>query len=126
MISRIRLAGIWVSDQDQAFDFYVGKLGFEVQSDIKMNGGFRWLEVGPPGAETALTIVKPYPGQEGVSVGGFTNVVFATDDVKATYEDLKAKDVKFIEEPKKQEWGMMQAIFSDPDGNVFVLVERED
>jgi len=39
---------------------------------------------------------------------------------------LKSKGVKFIEEPNIQEWGMMQALFEDPDGNVFVLVERED
>ena len=126
MINKIRLAGVWVNDQDHALDFYVGKLGFEVQTDIRMNEGFRWLEVGPPGSETALTIAKPYPGQEGVSVGGYTNVVFATDDIQSTYEDLKAKGVKFVEEPKKQEWGMIQAILADPDGNVFVLVERED
>ena len=91
-----------------------------------MDNDYRWLEVKPTGAETALTIAKPYPGQEGVSIGGFTNIVFATDDINATYEDLKAKGVKFIEEPKKQEWGMLQAIFTDLDGNTLVLVERDD
>ncbi len=126
MIKKIRLAGVWVKDQDKALDFYLGKLGFETQTDIKMNNGYRWLEVKPPGAETALTIAKPYPGQEGISIGGFTNVVFATDDIKATYEDLNAKGVKFIEKPKMQDWGVIQAIFTDPDDNIFVLVERSD
>ncbi len=125
MIKRIRLVGVWVKDQDKALDFYSGKLGFEKQTDIKMDDGYRWLEVKPPGAETALTIAKPYPTQEGTSVGGFTNIVFTTADINATYEDLCAKGVKFIEEPKIQEWGVMQAIFADPDDNMFVLVEHE-
>jgi hypothetical protein len=40
--------------------------------------------VKPPGAETTLTIAKPYIGQEGVSVGGFTNIIFTTEDINAT------------------------------------------
>ena len=80
--------------------------------------------VKPPGAETTLTIAKPYIGQEGVSVGGFTNIIFTTEDINATYKDLNANGVKFIEKPKIQEWGVMQAIFADPDDNMFILVER--
>ncbi|MGO9387857.1 MAG: VOC family protein [Methanobacterium sp.] len=125
MIKKVRLVGVWVKDQDKALDFYLEKLGFEMQTDIKMDNGYRWLEVKPPGAETAITIAKPYPGQKGVSVGGFTNIVFTTDDINSTYKDLNAKGVKFIEEPKIQKWGVMQAIFADPDDNIFVLVERD-
>ena len=33
MIKRIVLAGVWVSDQDVVHEFYVEKLGFEVQMD---------------------------------------------------------------------------------------------
>jgi catechol 2,3-dioxygenase-like lactoylglutathione lyase family enzyme len=119
-----RLLSVWVKDQDKALDFYLEKLGFEKQTDIEMDNGYRWLEVKPPGAETALTIAKPYPGQDGVSVGGFTNIVFTTEDINATYKDLNANGVKFIEKPKIQEWGVMQAIFADPDDNMFILVER--
>lgn len=126
MIKKIRLAGVWVKDQDKSLDFYLNKLGFEKQADIKMDNGFRWIEVRPPNAETAITLAKPYPGQEGVSVGGFTNIVFATDNMNKTYEDLRSKGVKFIEKPKMQDFGVMQAIFADIDNNTFVLVERED
>lgn len=123
MIKQIRLAGVWVSDQDQAYDFYVNSLGFEVQADVTMDNGYRWLEVRPVGAETALTLAKPYPGQKEAVVGTFANVVFATDDIEATYKTLSANGVEFIEKPTKQEWGGVQAQFTDPDGNVFVLVQ---
>jgi hypothetical protein len=63
-------------------NFYLEKLGFEIQTDIKMDNGYCWLEVKPPGAETAITIAKPYPRQKGVSVGGFTNIFFTAADIK--------------------------------------------
>lgn len=125
MIKRIVLAGVWVSDQDLARKFYIEKLGFDVQIDTIMENGYRWLEVVPPGGETTLTLAKPYLGQKDDSVGVFANVVFSCDDILTTCKELKSKGVNFIEEPNMQEWGMMQALFEDPDGNVFVLVERE-
>jgi catechol 2,3-dioxygenase-like lactoylglutathione lyase family enzyme len=126
MIKRIALAGIWVSDQDAAHKFYIEKLGFELQTDIIMGTGYKWLEVVPPGGDTELTLAKPYLGQKDVSVGGFSNVVLSCDNIIKTYKELESRGVKFIEKPNMQDWGMMQAFFKDPDGNVFVLVERED
>ena len=123
MIKRIKAAGIWVSDQQKAFDFYVNKLGFEVLNDTVVND-YRWLEVVPTGTQTALALAKPYPGQEGATVGGFANIILSTDDIEATYEDLVGKGVHFNEKPTQQPWGAKQAIFSDPDGNIFVLVEQ--
>ncbi len=122
MINRIRLAGVWVSDQDAALDFYVNKLGFAVQSDVTMPDGFRWLEVVPPGAQTAMSLTKPHPGHD-VSVGGFANIVFGTEDIQATYDKLNARGVQFSEAPTPQSWGGIQALFADPDGNQFVLVQ---
>jgi len=125
MIKRIVLAGVWVSDQDVAKKFYVEKLGFDVQMDTVMENGYRWLEVVPPDADTALILAKPYLGQKDASIGVFANVVLSCDNILSTFNKLKSKGVKFIEEPNMQDWGMLQALFEDPDGNVFVLVERE-
>jgi len=41
MIKRIALAGVWVNDQDIAREFYVEKLGFDVQMDTIMENGYR-------------------------------------------------------------------------------------
>ena len=107
-----------MSDQDRALAFYTNKLGFETRADISV-GDYRWIEVAPPGAETALVLE---PGQG--TVGMFTSVVFATDDMQATYDQLRSRGVRFTEEPTKQSWGGIQAQFVDPDGNTFVLVQR--
>jgi lactoylglutathione lyase len=118
MIKNIHVTGVSVSDQDRALDFYTTKLGFETRADISV-GDYRWIEVVPPGAETAL-VLEPGRG----TVGTFTSVVFATDDMQATYEQLRSRGVRFTEEPARQSWGGIQAQFVDQDGNTFVLVQR--
>jgi lactoylglutathione lyase len=120
MITRTKLISVWVTDQDKAYDFYVNKLGFTVETDQTMPNGFRWLEVVPPGAETHLAIAKPSPGQD-ATIGGFSGVGFDADDLQATYDELVAKGVNFTVPLTKQPWGGMMAQFADPDGNVFML-----
>jgi catechol 2,3-dioxygenase-like lactoylglutathione lyase family enzyme len=34
MIKKISLSGIWVSDQAKSIEFFVDKLGFELQEDV--------------------------------------------------------------------------------------------
>ena len=48
MINNIRLSSVFVLDQDEALDFYVGKLGLEVHTDADL-GFMRWLTVCMPG-----------------------------------------------------------------------------
>jgi len=47
MISKMSHVSIYVMDQQEALVFYRDKLGFEVRTDATMEGGFRWLTVGP-------------------------------------------------------------------------------
>ena len=47
MSEGIGVVGLYVHDQDEALDFYVGKLGFQVHTDAH-NGNYRWLTVKHP------------------------------------------------------------------------------
>ena len=48
-------------DQDQALDFYVGKLGFEVTNDMRLRP-MRWLTVALPGQpDRQILLEKPGP-----------------------------------------------------------------
>lgn len=130
MITRIGLVGVWVSDQDAALEFYCGKLGFEKVCDTGSEEDFRWVEVAPKGAQTGITLVKPFPGMQHAfgkspeDLIGTSSFIFDTDDISTTYRDLLEKGVIFTEEPTMQPWGRLQAQFVDQDGNSFVLVER--
>ena len=106
---------------ERALDFYVHKLGFEKTFDMTMGDGYRWIEVKPPGAETGIALA---PAQPGNPAGGTVPCIFTSDDIDATYEELSGRGVHFTEKPTAQPWGAKQALFSDPDGHTYVLVDR--
>jgi catechol 2,3-dioxygenase-like lactoylglutathione lyase family enzyme len=135
MITRLSHASVWVLDQDSAKTFYTEKLGFEVRNDTELDG-LRWLTVGPksqPDVEMILAYPAPpmFDEETGATIRGLVAKgslgagVLATDDCHATYEELKAKGVDFIQEPAERPYGI-EAIFRDDSGNWFSLTQRAD
>lgn len=137
MITRFTHFSINVLDQNSAYDFYVNKLGFRVVTDVPMvpaQDGNRWLTVAPPDTtdyeinlspitehmwyskETADTL------RELVKKGTFGCGVLTCDDIYATYEELKAKGVRFTKAPTKEFYGI-EAFFKDDSGNWFSLAQ---
>src|SRR5688572_8037431 len=126
MTNKITHTQVYVLDQDEALDFYVGKLGMEVRTDADL-GFMRWLTVGFPGQGLELLLEKPGPPahdeataeqiRELVTKGalGMAGII-AVDDVHATYEDLVAKGVEFTEEPTERFYGTDCGL-RDPFGN---------
>lgn len=121
---------VYVRDQDAALAWYTGKLGFEAVRDQPMGPGQRWLEVAPPGSEVRLVLYRATEDQPGVAslreaearIGTFTGYVFSTDDVERDHRDLTAQGVTFTMAPDRQPWGTF-AVFTDPDGNGFGLMQ---
>lgn len=134
MVTKLSHTSFFVNDQDKAFDFYVNKLGFKVNTDVKMESGFRWLTVNPPEQPELEIILFPANGDgnfdddvknalkllldKGVMGAG----VLETPDVRATYEELKVKGVQFKSEPKEQFYGI-ECILSDGCGNWFSMTQ---
>ena len=120
MITRVKLVSINVKNQDQALAFYTEKLGFTLLNDQPMGTGesSRWIEVQPPGGGARIVLFQ----QRGDSFAAapMSNIIFTSDDIRKTYEELKERGLAFIEPPTEQFWGIY-ATFSDPDGNNFVL-----
>ncbi len=127
MMKRLNISGIYVLDQDQALDFYVGKLGLEVDTDVDL-GFMRWLTVRVPG-DPDHKILLERPGPPGMSeenavqvrdavtkgiAGG--HLFFAVDDAHATHAELKARGVELPEEPTEQSYGIDFGL-RDPFGN---------
>ncbi len=127
---RIANAHLWVNDQEEALAFYTDKLGMEVRSDVTLAemGGFRWLTVGPVGQPDVAITLMAIPGapmMDEATAGqvrnlvakGFAGTVFlATDDCQATYEELRARGVEFVEPPDERPYGIDSG-FRDPSGN---------
>ncbi len=121
MIRCIKFASIPVRDQDVALSFYTERLGFEVVTDQPFGGSQRWIELRIPGADTRVVLFTPEGHED--RIGTPSNIVFASDDVRKTYEELKGRGVDFDTEPTDAPWGTFAA-FRDPDGNQFVLSSR--
>jgi predicted enzyme related to lactoylglutathione lyase len=133
---RIANAQLWVHDQDVALAFYTQKLGWEVRADVTLPemGDFRWLTVGPVGQPDFSVVLMAIPGapvlddntQQQVRdlMGkGFAGTVFlTTDDVRASYAELKDRGVEFTEEPEERPYGIDSG-FRDPSGNSFRLTQ---
>ena len=134
MITRMTHVSVYVLNLDSAYDFYVNKLGFIVINDVSMPDGERWLTVSPPqqpGFEIILWPVKSgneFSGdtvatlQQLIAKGTFGVGLLTSNDVLATYEELKQKGVEFIKAPVKEAHGT-EAVFKDDSGNWFTLVQ---
>jgi catechol 2,3-dioxygenase-like lactoylglutathione lyase family enzyme len=148
MIQKMSHSIIHVLDQDQAKDFYVSKLGLEVKVDHSLPTGFRWLTVAPKGqSEVEIILMKVGSGGDFVKMKGanegkndakdvdtiaallkkgmFSGGAFQTADCRKTFEELKAKGVEFVSEPKDQFYGV-ESVFKDPFGNWFSLTQPKN
>ncbi|MEH0982813.1 VOC family protein [Micromonospora sp. CPCC 205556] len=126
-MNAISRSQIYVLDQDEALDFYVGKLGMEVNTDQDL-GFMRWLTVNLPGdREREILLEKPGPPaldpataeqvRELLTKGALGGYLFmTTDDAHKTYEDLVAKGVEITDEPMERPYGIDFGI-RDPFGN---------
>lgn len=117
-----------VRDYDEAIDFYVGKLGFELLDDTyQAEQDKRWVVVAPPGGlGTTLLLAKASkPEQEpfvGNQAGGRVFLFLNTDDFQRDYARLRANGVVFVRELKEEEYGMV-AVFEDLYGNRWDLLQ---
>lgn len=119
-----------VRDYDEAIYFYTNKLQFELVEDVDMGGGKRWITVAPPGSrETRLLLAKAVtPEQEsriGNQTGGRVFLFLHTDNFWRDYESMKAKGVRFLEEPRGESYGTV-VVFEDIYGNKWDLLEEND
>jgi catechol 2,3-dioxygenase-like lactoylglutathione lyase family enzyme len=127
MLTSIKLTQLYVLDQEQALDFYVGTLGFEVHSDVDL-GFMRWLTVCLPG-QPEREILLEVPGPPALSpevaaqmrdaltkgaAGGWISLT--TDDAFAMAAELREKGVEFTDEPSEKPYGVDFGI-RDPFGN---------
>jgi catechol 2,3-dioxygenase-like lactoylglutathione lyase family enzyme len=132
MSQGVRVAGIYVRDQDEALEFYVGKLGFKVDTDAR-NGDYRWLTVQHPAQpDFSLGLFRPQPPtvdeataqtlNEIVAKGAMPPLVFIVDDCRAAYDQFRERGVEFTQEPIER-YGSVDASFRDPSGNGWKMIE---
>jgi predicted enzyme related to lactoylglutathione lyase len=126
MTISLQYTNVTVNDVDESLAFYRDALGLEVQNDVA-SGPYRWVTLGSD-AQPGLGIVlsEPHAGrskadgdtmQELLTKGVLPMLVFATDDIDATFETVRASGAEVLQEPIDQPWGPRDCAFRDPSGN---------
>ena len=123
MPQRLSLTALLVRDYDEAIDFYVRKLGFELRRDTDQGGGKRWVVVGPEGGGAGLLLAKPTDGRSvGEQAAGRVFLFLETDAFDRDHARMAAAGIRFLETPRREAYGTV-AVFEDLYGNRWDLIE---
>ena len=124
----IKIASVFVDDQEKALQFYTDVLGFEVKQDVPA-GEYRWLTVGSPEASNDVQLLlepNAHPAaqqyQAAIYADGIPATVLFSSDFQGDYERLRGRGVRFKAEPVRESWGS-SVLFDDTCGNWINLVQ---
>ncbi len=120
-----------VKDYDEAIDYYVHKLNFELIEDTyQQEQDKRWVVVAPPGSVgTTIVLARASKKEQesfiGNQSGGRVFLFLNTDDFWRDYNNMIAKGIRFIREPQAAEYGLV-AVFEDLYGNLWDLLQLNE
>ncbi|MPV35672.1 VOC family protein [Georgenia subflava] len=134
MITTTRITQVYVLDQQEALDFYVGTLGLEVGDDQDL-GFMRWLTVKSPDGHQILLERPGPPSMDDSTAEQVRDLVtkgaagghlfFTTDDAQGLYEQLVERGVDITDEPERRPYGLDFGL-RDPFGNHIRIAELSD
>lgn len=121
-ITGIASTSIFVKDQQESLNFWVERVDFEVICDLELESNFRWVEIAPRSSNSSINL---YPKSliSKKDLKSMPVIVFRTNDIHSTFNDLKARGVTFSRNPLKSILGI-HAMFKDVDGNEFLILEK--
>jgi catechol 2,3-dioxygenase-like lactoylglutathione lyase family enzyme len=126
MSQRISHVTLVVRDYDEAIEFFTVAVGFQLIEDTPLCDGKRWVVVGPRGSGGSNLLLARATAEQGSSVGnqsgGRVFLFLHTDDFWRDYSAMRAKGVKFNEEPREESYGTV-AVFEDLYGNKWDLLQ---
>ena len=127
MNQHLALVTLLVRDYDEAIDFYINKLNFELVHDYQLEEDKRWVVVRPPGTGTASLLLAKASGDRqlhniGSQTGDRVGLFLYTDNFWRDYERMISRGVYFKENPREEVYGSV-VVFSDLYGNLWDLLE---
>jgi len=119
-----------VEDYDEAIQFFVEKLGFDLVENSCLEAeqpGKRWVVVKPRGpAGCSLLLAKAVGDLQlsavGNQSGGRVFLFLHTDDFWRDYQAMKAKGIVFTGPPREETYGTV-SVFLDLYGNKWDLIQ---
>lgn len=117
------------TDPEAALAFYRDLLGFKVRGDVGY-GDTRWITVGPAEQPGTSIVLEPPAADPDITEeerrtitgmmakGTYARLVLATPDLDEVFDRLVAGGAEVVQEPTEQPYGIRDAAFRDPAGNV--------
>lgn len=131
MIQSVVHIALVVNDYDEAIEFYTKKLHFVLIEDTyQPEQDKRWVVVEPPGSSgTTILLAKASKPEQvsfiGNQAGGRVFLFLGTDDFWRDYNEMIAKGISFVREPKEESYGIV-AVFKDLYGNLWDLIQFKE
>ncbi len=130
MRQSLRHVALIVRDYDEAIQFFVELLGFELLSDeYQQEQDKRWVVVVPPGSGpegSSILLARASNDEQAKAIGnqsgGRVFLFLETDDFDRDFAAMAAKGIRFVREPATQAYGKV-AVFEDLYGNLWDLVQ---
>ncbi|MBV8930945.1 MAG: VOC family protein [Kutzneria sp.] len=120
---KLELVPVPVADVDRAKAFYIGKLGFVEDVDVRPTEGMRVVQLTPPGSACSIVIGTGLGG--GISEmapGTVKGLHLVVADIDKARSELAGRGVDIGEVDAVGD-GVRYAWFQDPDGNSLALQE---
>ena len=118
MDMRLQLVPLPTTDVDRSKEFYVDRLGFNLDHDVEPGTGMRVVQLTPPGSACSIAVGVGFSDPDAPRV---RNLHLVVDDVEEARAHLTGKGVEVSE--VNDMGGVKYAFFSDPDGNSWALQE---
>lgn len=122
MEMKLELVPIPVSDVDRAKAFYVEKVGFKLDHDVRVSETFRVVQLTPPGSACSVVIGTGMPKIDETKPGSVKGLHLVVRDVREAREELASRGVE-VSEVVEFDRGVKYVFFSDPDGNSWACQE---
>jgi catechol 2,3-dioxygenase-like lactoylglutathione lyase family enzyme len=126
MTQNLALLAILVPDYDAGIAFFVGQMGFDLLEDTDLGDGKRWVRVAPKSAQTAFLLARAVGDKQTAAIGeqggGRVWLFLQTDNFARDHAAMLAKDIRFEEPPRDEPYGQV-AVFCDPFGNRWDLIQ---
>jgi catechol 2,3-dioxygenase-like lactoylglutathione lyase family enzyme len=119
-----------VRDYDEAIDFYVGKLGFDlVEDSYQPEQDKRWVVVRPGADGCSILLARASDDHQaryiGDQAGGRVFLFLRTDDFWRDYTAFVEQGIEFVRAPQEQPYGIV-AVFQDLYGTLWDLIQFTD
>jgi predicted enzyme related to lactoylglutathione lyase len=118
---KLELIPVPVSDVERAKEFYSERAGFNVDNDVTVKEGLRFVQLTPPGSNCSISIGE---GITEMAPGSLEGLQVVVEDIEAARETLAAGGLE-VSEIQDFPWGRF-VFFDDPDGNKWAVQQIPD